>query len=190
MITAINESDQELLVGIKNADSTTIKRVYDLALPTVIRWTKDNNGSEADARDLFQDAIMALYRRLESSDFELTCRLQSYLRIMCRNLWLARLRKEQNKTMITEETEAVELDDNVLALIEVNDRHRLFRRHFDLLEDGCRRVLALFFDKTPLKAIAEMLGTSEGYIKKKKFKCKERLIKSVQSDPSFDELKY
>ena len=92
MIEAQSAIDQKLLEGLLASDNQSITRVYDLALPAVIRWVKENNGSESDARDIFQEALIALFQKLETGDFKLTCTLKSFLRIMCRNLWLTRLR--------------------------------------------------------------------------------------------------
>ena len=65
MIRAINDIDQQLLKGIMNADRNAVKRIYDLILPSIIHWVKENNGSESDARDIFQEALIALFRKVE-----------------------------------------------------------------------------------------------------------------------------
>lgn len=189
MIKAQNDIDKHLLEGILKADSTSVKKVYDLALPSVITFIKENSGSESDARDIFQEAIMALFRRLEKGNFELTCLLKSYLRIMCRNLWMTHLRDKKTVSELSANESEIEIDDSIQLQIENSERNRLFLKHFDQLEGGCRKILAMFFEKTPLKEIAEKLDTSLGYIKKRKFVCKERLVEAVQNDPLFGELK-
>lgn len=189
-IIAAKAGDQALLKGILEADSRRIQQVYDQALPAVIRWVAENNGTEQDARDVFQEAMIALFRKLEGGDFTLSCTLTSYLRILCRNLWLVRLRdgKKFQATPL-EGIEAVDLSHDMLEQLGQAERQRLFFKHFDALGEKCRRILSLFFDKTPLAEIAQQLGTSEGYIKKRKFECKEKLVKAVQRDPLFQELK-
>lgn len=189
MIRARNDFDKHLLEGILSADSTSVQRIYDLALPSVITFIKENNGNESDARDIFQEALMALFRRLEKGDFELTCLLKSYLRIMCRNLWMTRLRDKKPVSELSSEESKIEIDDSIQLQIENSERNRLFLKHFDQLEEGCKKILAMFFEKTPLKEIAERLNTSLSYIKKRKFICKERLVEAVQNDPIFKELK-
>ena len=190
MIEAQSAIDQKLLEGLLASDNQSITRVYDLALPTVIRWVKENNGSESDARDIFQEALIALFQKLETGDFKLTCTLKSFLRIMCRNLWLTRLRnKGKFQGTSIDDIEPVVLDDNMLERIEHSERQQLFFKHFDNLGESCRKILQWFFDKIPLKKIAEKLDTSENYIKKRKFICKEKLVKAIQNDPTFDELK-
>ena len=190
MIKAINDIDQQLLEGIVNADRNAVKRIYDLILPSVILWVKENNGSEADARDIFQEALIALFRKVESSDFQLTCTLKSFVRIMCRNLWLTRLR--DNKKFEASELEGVEkadLDQDLTESLERSEKEQIFYKHFDLLGEQCRKIMMWFFDKIALSEIAKRLETSENYIKKRKFICKEKLVKAIQNDPVFEELK-
>ena len=92
VIKASTITDSQLLQGLQNSDRKAIQAIYDLALPVVIDWIKQNNGSEQDARDIFQEALIALFRKVNESEFTLTCTLKSFIRIMCRNLWLTRLR--------------------------------------------------------------------------------------------------
>lgn len=190
MIEAQSVQDEKLLSGLLKADGQAVKAVYDLALPAVIYWVKENSGTEADARDVFQEAIMALFQKLEKGDVRLTCTLKSFLRVICRNLWLARLR---NRKMVQstplEQIENVELDDDLMQRIATSEKERLFFHHFDALGENCRTILQWFFDKVPMKTIAERLSSSESYIKKRKFLCKEKLIKAIKADARFDELK-
>ncbi len=190
MIQAQKKKDQELLEGIVNTDNQTITEIYDLALPAVIQWVKENNGSESDARDIFQEAIIALFRKVEQGNFILTCTLKSFLRVMCRNLWLTRLRNNKKFSgKPLEEIEGVSLEKDMIERLEDAEKHQLFFKHFDSLGDKCKKIMQWFFDKIPLKQIAEKLDTSEGYIKKRKFFCKEKLIKAIQADSKYHELK-
>ena len=189
-IKATNDIDLQLLKGVLKADNRSIKQVYDLALPSVISWVEENNGTEADARDIFQEVLIALFRKLESGDFTLTCTLKSFLRIMSRNLWLTKLRDgKKHRATPLEGVEKVTLEKDVVEQLEHSERNQLFFKHFDKLGESCRKILSLFFDKIPLAEIATKMDTSENYIKKRKFQCKEQLVKAVQSDPVFLELK-
>lgn len=188
-IKTVNLIDKQLLDGLRNADNSSIEKIYDLALPSVMTWVKENNGHEADARDIFQDALISLFRRLETKDLILTCTLKSYLRIMCRNLWLSRLRNRKKIAGNTlEDIESVELDSDLINKLEHAEKEQLFFKHFDLLGEKCRKILQWHFDKVPVKKIAEKLDTSEGYIKKRKFLCKEKLVKQIQEDHIYREL--
>ena len=75
------------------------------------------------------------------------------------------------------------IDDDFSELIQKNERYKLFQSHFANLGKDCQKILQLYFDKVPLKNIAQIMGfKSEKYAKKRKFKCKEYLIKSIKQD--------
>ena len=189
MIKSLHAKDRILLEGIAKGDPQCIAQIYDAVLPAVIHWVGQNQGSESDARDVFQEGILALYRRVRQGEFELTCTLKSYLLVVCRNLWLNQLRRRRPTTLINDDIDReVAFDAGIHQAMEATERGRLFVRHFGQLGADCREILRAFFAKTPLRQIAEQRGTSEGYIKKKKFQCKERLLRAVQADPLFKEL--
>ena len=190
MIKAQNQTDQKLLEGVLSADNQSIRQIYDTVLPSVIQWVKENNGTESDARDIFQEAIITLFRKVEEGNFTLTCTLKSFIRIMCRNLWLTRIRNNKKFTGTRlEDVEQVSLEKNMVERLEQSEKQQLFFKHFDALGDNCKKIMQWFFEKIPLKKIAEKLDTSESYIKKRKFICKEKLVKAIQADAKFNELK-
>jgi len=57
------------------------------------------------------------------------------------------------------------------------------------LGPDCQQLLQLFFAKVKMAAVAERMGyASEGYAKKRKYQCKEQLIKHVKADARYAEL--
>lgn len=190
-IAAINDTDRELLEGLSRAESSAVRKVYDLALPSVIAWLNENNGSEADAKDIFQEAMIALYLKLEKDDFELTCTLKSFLRVICRNLWLTRLRDMKNRQASPLDGIEDDIEEHdLIEMITQTDRNRLFLKHFNKLNEKCRKLLSMFFNKIPFAEIAKKLNTSEGFVKKNKYKCKQKLVEAIQQDALYTELKH
>lgn len=189
VIKASTITDSQLLKGLQDSDRKAIQAIYDLALPAVIDWVKQNNGNEQDARDIFQEALIALFRKVSEGEFTLTCTLKSFIRIMCRNLWLTRLRDgKKMQASPLEDVEPIQLPDDLITRLERSAKDQLFYKHFDALGENCQKILTWFFDKVKLAEIARRLDTSEGYIKKRKFVCKEKLIKAIQADPNFKDL--
>ena len=75
------------------------------------------------------------------------------------------------------------------VILEAEER-RLFQKHFERLSPECQQILGMFFEGKSMEEIRKNLGLSSvGYAKKRKFVCKERLIKAIQSDPLYLELK-
>jgi RNA polymerase sigma factor (sigma-70 family) len=188
-INATNTEDQALLEKLIKADRKAIRQVYDLVLPSVIYWVKENQGTEEDARDLFQEAMIALYRKLEQPEFALSCRLKSFLRIICRNLWLTRLRDNKKfQASPLENCEAYELKDDTLEQLERSEEEQLYFYYFDQLGEPCKKILQWFFAKVSLAEIAKKLDTTQQYIKKRKYVCKEKLVSKIKEDPKYREL--
>ena len=73
--------------------------------------------------------------------------------------------------------------------LESTERRRLFRDKFKQLGEDCQRVLKMFLEGISMVKIAEKMGyASEGYAKKRKFKCKQKLTSLIKADVRFQEL--
>jgi RNA polymerase sigma factor (sigma-70 family) len=190
MITSAHTKDLPLLEGLRDGKADSIDRIYTACYRQVRVMIMNNAGNEDDAKDIFQDAMMALYLRLRNGDFALTCKLSSYLQVVCRNLWLFRLRNQSVMTTMEKVgDERVQLDNTLIQEMTSIDQRNLMYKHFEALPDNCRKILALFFDKVPMADIAAELQSTEAYIKKRKFLCKSRLVEQIKADPVYKELR-
>lgn len=190
MITSAHAQDFPLLEGLRDGKADSIDMIYTACYRQVRVMITNNTGTEDDAKDIFQDALMALYRRLQDGDFALTCRLSSYLQVICRNLWMSRLRNQPvMATMEKISAERVQLDNTVIQEITSTDQRNVMYKHFEALPDDCRKILGMFFDKVSMADIAIELKSTEAYIKKRKFLCKSRLVEHIKADPVYKELR-
>ncbi len=184
-------TEEEVISGLENSDTRVMKFVYDEYFPVVRAYVVKNGGSVADATDVFQDGMMVVYSRSRDKSFDWTSKVQTYLFSVCRNKWLMELRSRRRKGVeagVVLENELA--DQNIQQDLLKNERYALMRRHFDGLGGDCREILQQFFDGVSLGQIAENMGFSASYAKKKKFVCQKRLIESIVDDPEFEELKF
>lgn len=176
----------ELLNGILRNDTIVLQFIYKNFYSKINFFIKKNNGDDDDANDIFQEAIIIIYRKLKANELALDCTFETYLYSICRFLWLKQLEKRKiEKENIKDNHEFNDeiYDDSLEKVTDLNDRYRLYQKHFANLGKDCQKILQLYFDKVPLKTIAQMMGfKSEKYAKKRKFSCKEYLIKSVKQD--------
>lgn len=176
----------ELLNGILRNDTIVLQFIYKNFYSKINFFIKKNNGDDDDANDIFQEAIIIIYRKLKANELVLDCTFETYLYSICRFLWLKQLEKRKiEKENIKDNHEFNDelYDDSLEKVTDLNDRYRLYQKHFANLGKDCQKILQLYFDKVPLKTIAQMMGfKSEKYAKKRKFSCKEYLIKSVKQD--------
>ena len=188
----IDYSTLDLLNGILRNDTIVLQFIYKHFYSKINFFVKKNNGDDDDANDIFQEAIIILYRKLKANDLVLDCTFETYLYSVCRFLWLKQLdnrKLEKEKIKDNHEYNDDIYDDGLEKVVDLNDRYKLFQKHFTNLGKDCQKILQLYFDKVPLKSIAQIMGfKSEKYAKKRKFKCKEYLIKSIKQDLEYKKI--
>lgn len=189
----VSYSDEELLRGILRNNNIVIKHIYKTYFYKVSLLVCSNKGEENDANDIFQEAIIVIYRKLKSNSMNLDKKtFENYLYSVCRYLWLKELEikrgtiiKVQDVNLFTEDI----FDDDFEEIVLKNERYKLFQDHFQKLGKDCQKILKLFFEKVSLKEIADRMGLiSENYAKKRKHQCKEYLVRSIKQDTEFKKI--
>ena len=181
-------TDEAIIDGLKKRDSGIIRYVYKDYYPTIKFLITTNSGTETDAEDVFQDALVVLFKKIAREDLILTSSFKTFLYSICRNLWLQRLDRRVFSNEFLEMEDLRELQDDLYLEQpeEENEKYRLFQQHFLKLSEDCQKILQLFLGKTSLKEIAEIMGfKTEKYAKTRKFMCKEKLKNSIINDPNF-----
>ena len=84
-------NEQALLKGLAQNDSKAVETLYKSHFAMIQHFVENNNGSFDDARDVFQEAMIALYEKVQLDSFVLTCQIKTYLFSICKHLWLKRL---------------------------------------------------------------------------------------------------
>jgi RNA polymerase sigma factor (sigma-70 family) len=180
--------DEAIVAGIKLRDRETIWHLYKQYFPTISHLITTNSGTEIDAEDVFQDALVIIYKKISDDELILTSSFKTYLYSVCRNLWLQKLDKKTFSTDVLDLAENAEFQDSIhFEFTDTeSEKIKIFQEHFLKLSEDCQKVLKLFMAKTSLKEIAEEMGFgSEKYAKTRKFMCKEKLKEKIVNDPRF-----
>jgi RNA polymerase sigma factor (sigma-70 family) len=180
----VQYSVEALIEGIKNRENDVLTYIYQNYFQMIKSYILKNCGDEEDARDVFQEALIVIFKKVKSDLLVLNCSFQSYLFSVSRFLWLQQieLRKISLKERL-DDHKPVDIGDDIFQISVENERYNLYRHHFDKLGDECREILSMFLDKVPLKTIADKLGLkTEKYAKKRKYQCKEVLINNIKND--------
>lgn len=90
-------SDLEIIEGIRQKDSKVISYIYKSCYPTISHLIHSNAGNAEDVQDVFQDAMVVLYKKLKEDDFDLYCAFGTYLYSICKRLWLKKLTTRQKE---------------------------------------------------------------------------------------------
>ncbi len=187
----MEKEGNKYIKAIKKNDFQALKELYQQFLPKISYFIKNNGGTFEDAKDVFQDALVVIYKKTRSNDFELTSGFYTLLYGICRNLWGNRLQKKSRTEVTLTDDYKYTFEDETSRLIEKEEENRIFWDAFRQLGQGCQRLLELFFAKTKMADIVQQLELSSvAYAKKRKFQCKEQLIKLVKADARYVELNY
>lgn len=181
------QESHDFIKGIKNRDNKILKIIYKEHFLLIKSFIVKNSGTIDDARDVFQEAIIVIYRYTKKDDFKINCSFETFLYSICRTIWLNNLRNKKIHTdKLDDIREYITFSASDDEQIEESAEYKLYQKHFQKLGDECKKLLQLFYDKVPYKEIAKRMNyKSIGLVKKKKFKCKEFLLKSIREDPEF-----
>ena len=178
--------------AIRQSDERAIMAIYREYLPLVKNYIRRRKGNEEEARDIFQQALMIIYKNVQSPDFTFRKSFGAYLMTVCRNLWSKELRKMNRITnelpldVFEIETGDLERIDDYL---EEQEKVQLFDKIFNTLPQEAQKVLTLYFEGKKMREIAEIMGyASEGYAKKRKCVFQKKLIAMIQENGAFGEL--
>lgn len=179
----------DYIEAIRTGDPLQLKHLYRQLFPMIKDLVWKNGGSEQDAKDLFQDAVMVVYHVSRKPGFELTSQFSTFLYGIAWNLWRSRRKKKSNsEVMISEDAQYIADDLPEFDHLKL-ERQSLFDKAFAQLGEDCQKLLLLFFQKKPMNEIAAEMGYgSEGYAPRRKHACKERLVELIKSFPEFREL--
>lgn len=164
-------TDFEIIDHLKNNKySKAIKGLYSL-FPFIKQFIIANNGTREDAEDIFQDALVILYKKANSGGFELTSSLKTYLQAIVKNLWLAELRRKGKLPATQAEHD---LPDE--PLINDDASVKMAEAAFNLLGEKCKQLLIQFYlMKKNYQQIAHLLSFSdEKTAKNQKYRCLQK----------------
>ncbi len=183
----LRKKDGELLEILRGPDELSRDRalteVYRRAYSMIERMILNNNGSVADAEDIFHDGLISFYKQIQNG-LQLTCAIKTYLYSVCRNLWLKRLRKTGRSDRLEDmHNEIVELDNNPEAFLVVDECASLLTTYLKKLGEDCRKIIVYaYFDQYKADEIAKLMNYATPQVaRNKKSSCLKRFREMVLS---------
>ena len=173
-------NEQALLKGLANNDAKAVEALYQRHFSTIQHFVINNNGSFDDAKDIFQEAMITLYEKVQNDAFTLTCQIKTYLFSICKHLWLKRLQqmgKYNSPLSAVEESISVEAD---MEEFEQKDAaYAIMDRALNSLGEPCKSLLeGYYLNKKGMQELAAEFGyTNSDNAKNQKYKCLMRLKK-------------
>lgn len=158
-----------------------LTRLYRQGYPPVRRYIGRYGGSEQDAQDVFQDALVLLYEQATGGTLVLTASAGTYLLSISRNLWRHEVRRRArlpNQALPAEWEPVATEEEQGLA-----DPASTVLDHVERLGEKCKSLLlSFYYFQQPLSQLAETHGYR--FVRSatvQKFKCLERLRHAVRA---------
>ncbi|HYF66961.1 MAG TPA: sigma-70 family RNA polymerase sigma factor [Ohtaekwangia sp.] len=171
--------DELIITEIRKNNEVALQELYKTHYPMVFHLICSNTGTEQEAKDVYQEAIIAFYERVQQPDFVLTCKIKTYLYAVARRLWLKRLGEKKRFQGMEEVETFFGIEDEMTNLDEREKTFQLMKDALDRLGDPCRSIIEDFYlNNHSMDEIRDKFGyTNADNAKNQKYKCLQRLKK-------------
>lgn len=180
-------SSNQMVTLIKENDASILKELYKINFAKVKRYVEKNNGDEQQAKDLYQEAFLAMWRNIKDDKFsaESETAINGYLFQIAKYKWLDHVRsaRYKNTTFINREIEYDEpdIEENEMQ----NQKIKIIMDSISNLGERCQTMLKLFyFERKSFREISEILEMDEASARNAKYRCQEQLKKMSQIIPN------
>ena len=155
-------SDEQLMAAYVGGDAQAFRALFDRYAAQLYRLVRRRVGSDEDARDLVQQALLQMHRA--RNDFRPDSRVRPWLFTIAVNLVREHYRKRGRRREQALEHEAALPADGAQtpgALDESRERSARVRTALDHLPAQQREVIELhWFEQSPYEEIAAIVGAS------------------------------
>lgn len=169
-------TDKEVLEKIHQGDEKALQFLYKKYYRMMVNLVVKNNGSEDEAKDIFQDSLIVFWQKVTSKDLVLTSKISTYIYSICQNLWRKELERKSRFTSEVSEKPVYPQNDREEKIMLVN-------KCLNELGESCRKILTYYyFDERSMQDIADLMGFANAdTAKTKKYKCKKELDSIIKA---------
>ncbi|HMI63870.1 MAG TPA: sigma-70 family RNA polymerase sigma factor [Puia sp.] len=178
-------SDQRYIEALLLNDKQIVGEIYKRFVPAIRSLILKNRGTEEDAADIFQESLIDIYNQAKYKGLQLTCPFEPFLLLICKRKWLNEIKKRGHNPVTKLSDDLSDWGEDVFAaaerLSQEEDKARVFLAQFQRLGEKCREILTLSLTGERQEKIAETLGVTYGYLRKKKSECMATLLSYIQA---------
>jgi RNA polymerase sigma factor (sigma-70 family) len=178
-------TDNEIIECLRNRQSYVVRYLWERYMPMVRLLVTRMGGNSEDAKDIFQDGLMIMLEKIDSNQFTLTCRFKTFLYCVCENLWKSTLDKRHAAanyfTRMVDPCDEKDFTD----VIDNKLHEEIFREVFESLDPVSKNILKMYWQDISPQVIADKLGYTYGYVRKKKCEAQIELTKKVKNHPKY-----
>lgn len=185
-------ADQKYIDALLTHDQRLISEIYQRFSPNMKAYLLSRGSNEEDAGDVFQEALIDIYKLANDKQFVLTCPFEAFLLLVCKRKFFNKTKKASLKVVTNGEEDAytnIPGDANASAGEHVNQlgREELVMSILNQM-GNCKEVILKSLLKKPQEEVAEEMGMTYAYFRKRKSNCMGELAELVRNNPKFKNL--
>jgi RNA polymerase sigma factor (sigma-70 family) len=165
-------------------DDQVLDHLYKNVLPKVRNYVTNNKGNNHEADDIFQDAVISLYKKIKTNELLEVENVEGYLYLICKNLWINRINKLNKNTQIDALNEFEETSFDALFSIIEDEKRYAFEQLFEKVGERCKELLInVIYNQMSMDEIAEKLNfVNANAAKAHHYRCKQKLVELIEND--------
>ena len=148
-----------------------------------------NSGNEEEAFDIFQDAVVILCKYIKNGNFDPTKEVGGFLYYVSRNLWINKAKHDKRVVQLPTDFDHGSFEDFSDDIV-THEKENMLKKVIQLLGEKCFRLLQYsIYEELPYGEICRLMGFSTiNAVKTQKYKCKQKLFKLMEENPSIREV--
>jgi len=177
-------SDSDIIEMVRHGNEHGLEILYRTCRAPVTAYLKRNGGSDDDADDLLQEAVVVAWEQIRTERFRGESSLQTYIVAVVKNLWFRRLaQRKREKPGLLEPDTIADGELSALELLIEDEQTTAVARVMETLGDPCRTLLLLYYyEERSMKQIAEQMGYANAdTVKAKKYQCRKILQRRLEA---------
>lgn len=174
----------DILTDLKTENNFAFGKLYQDNFHKILKLVQHNSGNQADAEDLFQDAMVVLVEKLRNDNFQLTASINTYVYAICKNLWSKKLR-DKNFELSVETMHSFDFLNSINDAIEEEKSYtEKLEGYMTKITEHCNGLIEdIFFKGKDISEIQKDYGYSSIHnAQNQKHKCVEQIRKVKQEE--------
>jgi RNA polymerase sigma factor (sigma-70 family) len=182
-------TDTEIIECLRNRQSYVVHYLSDRYMPMIRLMVYQKGGTSDDAHDIFQDGLIIMLEKLDNKEFSLTCKFKTFLYSVCEHLWKTVLDKRQAASNYLSKRDEPENEKDITEMIDHQMYEKIFHDVFETLDPISKKILTLYWQEVSPQEIADRLGYTYGYVRKKKCEAQSELTEKVKRHPGYKQIR-
>ena len=178
-------TDSEIIQCLRERQSYVVRYLFNRYMPMIRLMVTQMGGSAEDAKDLFQDGLIIMLAKIDNDELVLRCKFKTFLFSVCKNLWKAVLAKRKAAENYLNKRVYIDSEKDFTEVYDNNLYQNIFEDVYETLDPVGKQILKLYWQDYSPKEIAEKLGYTYGYVRKKKCESQGDLLKKLLDHPQY-----